>query len=145
MMAQLKFDITCGRLVVGRSPPPRPLHMMVTGGNRIGTQRLSATHHRTRRTQCPRCRTNSNSGRIAHSAVVVINGSGAKPYIDLHAKGLRSATRLSGWSGWRDSNPRSRAPKARALPTRPHPEGAMIVRLEAKAQALPSSASFWRY
>jgi hypothetical protein len=25
-------------------------------------------------------------------------------------------------SGWRDSNPRSHAPKARMLPTTPHPE-----------------------
>src|ERR1035437_3177571 len=40
MMAQVKFDITFGRLVVGRSPPPRPLHMVVTGGNRIGTLAL---------------------------------------------------------------------------------------------------------
>jgi hypothetical protein len=59
----------------------------------------------------------------------------------------------SRWSGWRDSNPRSRAPKARALPTRPHPEGgndkapldqdanghAAIIRSWIAAGRLPSS------
>jgi hypothetical protein len=33
----------------------------------------------------------------------------------------RSTSRRLGWSGRRDSNPRSRAPKARALPTTPLP------------------------
>src|ERR1035437_5603392 len=122
MMAQVKFDITFGRLVVGRSPPPRPLHMVVTGGNRIGTLALicDSSPHPTD-AMPPK----SNEQKLRPNRP---RGSGCHQWEwreTLHrptCERIEVRYQLSGWSGWRDSNPRSRAPKARALPTRPHPD-----------------------
>src|SRR5438046_8548318 len=53
--------------------------------------------------------------------------SGRRPVVDPSRDRIRASRWPDGWSGWSDSNRRSRAPKARALPTTPHPVAAHSV------------------
>ena len=56
------------------------------------------------------------------------DGRARPPSAGAGVRASRAAgNRLSQWSGWWDSNPRPRAPKARALPTALHPESISMI------------------